>query len=97
MVNAVLNSRFDIFCTLPLVEGYKVDLFAFLCWDYFVFSPSSSFCICNFVALLMAGGDESRVCQGKQRCLLSKLDICTARFDVCSIPLPLPLHLNMEH
>ena len=53
MANVVLNSQFDIFCILPLVEEYKVDLSDF-CWDYFVFSPSSSFCICNFEALLMA-------------------------------------------
>ena len=54
MANVVLNFQFNIFCILPLVEEYKVDLFELLWWDYFVFSPSSSFCICNFVALLMA-------------------------------------------
>ena len=53
-----------------------------------------NFVFVNFLALLMAGGDESRVCQGKQRCLLSKLDICTARFDVCSTHLSF---FTLEH
>ena len=46
-------------------------------------------CICIFVIIIilhLAGGNKSHVCQGKQKCLLSKLDICTAKFDVCSIP-----------
>ena len=30
MANVVLNSQFDIFCILPLVEEYKVDLSDFL-------------------------------------------------------------------
>ena len=36
MANVVLNFQFNIFCILPLVEEYKVDLFEHLCWDYFV-------------------------------------------------------------
>jgi hypothetical protein len=49
----------------------------------FVFLSSSSFCICQLCGSLMAGGNKSHVCQGKQKCLLSKLDICTAKFDIC--------------
>ena len=48
----------------------------------FVFLSSSSFCICQLCGSLMAGGNKSHVCQGKQKCLLSKLDICTAKFDI---------------
>ena len=70
MANVVLNFQFNIFCILPLVEGYKVDLFGLLCWDYFVFSPSSSFCICNFVALLMASMDP---------CLLRQTEVVVTR------------------
>ena len=70
MVNVVLNFQFNIFCILPLVEEYKVDLFELLCWDYFVFSPSSSFCICNFVALLMASMNP---------CLLRQTEVVVTR------------------
>ena len=52
-----------------------------------VFLSSSSFCICQLCGSLMAGGNKSHVCQGKQKCLLSKLGICTAKFDVCITPL----------
>ena len=52
------------------------------------------FCICIIIVILsfqlggslVAGGNESHVCQGKQKCLLSKLDICTAKFDICITP-----------
>ena len=44
------------------------------------------FAFVNFCGSLMVGDNESCVCQGKQKCLLSKLGICTAKFDVCSIP-----------
>ena len=46
MANAVLNSQFDIFCTLPLVEGYKVGLFASL---FFVLGL---FCILTIIVIL---------------------------------------------
>ena len=45
-----------------------------------------TFAFVNFCGSLMVGDNESCVCQGKQKCLLSKLGICTAKFDVCSIP-----------
>ena len=44
------------------------------------------FAFVNFCGSLMVGDNESCVCQGKQKCLLSKLGICTTKFDVCSIP-----------
>ena len=48
------------------------------------FLSSSSFCICQLCGSLMAGGNKSHVCQGKQKCLLSKLDICSAKFGICT-------------
>ena len=44
MVNAVLNSQFDIFCILPLVEEYEVDLFAFFVLGLF--------CILTIIVIL---------------------------------------------
>ena len=56
---------------------FVLHLFVFV-----FFLSSSSSRICQFCGSLMAGGNESHVCQGKQKCLLSKLDICTAKFDI---------------
>ena len=52
------------------------------CWFEFIFLSSSSFCICPICGSLIAGCNKSHVCQGKQKCLLSKLGICTAKFDI---------------
>ena len=38
MANVVLNFQFNIFCILPLVEEYKVDLFAFFCVGIILYS-----------------------------------------------------------
>ena len=86
MANAILNFHFD-FLHPSLSRGAQCWSFRCFCVGIILyFHHHRHFAFVNFCGSLMAGDNESCVCQGKQKCLLSKLGICTAKFDVCSIP-----------